>query len=161
MHQKSNNNGVSEYDNAKGTVKEWRLIRHFLTFSDHHRYPNWEVTEEQARWFLQLQEKGRKSLNPAQMREIEPLVWCQKCKEITLQQLVDEMSEWWCKGWGWMYPMQATLDTTKDRLMKVALLRIRNRIQKEGFLSFLIRYPGINQRAKDRRLKQFSSGVSN
>jgi hypothetical protein len=137
------------------------LIRHFLTFFDRHRYPEWKLTDEKVGWFLQLQEKGRKSLSPEQMREIEPLIWCQKCKEISLQQLVDEMSEWWSKGWGWMYPLQSTLDTTTDRLMKVALLRIRNRIQKEGFLSFFLRYPGIKQRMKDRRIDQFRQHVAN
>jgi hypothetical protein len=93
------------------------------------------------------------------MRDIEPLIWCQKCKEITLQQLVDEMSEWWSKGWGWMYPLQSTLETTTERLMKVALLRIRERIQREGFLSFFLRYPGIKQRMKDRRIEQFHRRV--
>jgi len=58
-----------------------------------------------------------------------------------------------------MYPLQSTLETTTERLMKVALLRIRERIQREGFLSFFLRYPGIKQRMKDRRIEQFHRPV--
>lgn len=130
-----------------------------MSFFDRHRYPDWKLTDEKIDWFLQFQEKGRRSLTPEQTREIEPLVWCQKCKEITLQQLVDEMSEWWSKGWGWMYPLQSTLDTTTERLMRVALLRILRRIRREGFLAFFLRYPGIKQRVRDRRIDEYTRRV--
>ena len=63
------------------------------------------------------------------------------------------MSEWWSKGWGWIYPLQSTLDSTRERLMKAALLRILGRIRDEGFLTFFLRYPGIKQRMKDRRIE--------
>ena len=43
--------------------------------------------------------------------------------------------------------------------MKVALLRIRNRIQTDGFLSFFLSCPGIKQRMKDRRIEQFHRRV--
>jgi len=130
-----------------------------MSFFDRHRYPHWHLTDEKVEWFLRFQEKGRTSLTPEQTREIEPLIWCQKCKEITLQQLVDETSEWWSKGWGWIHPIQSTLDSTTERLMKVALLRILWRIRQEGFLSFFLRYPGIKGRVKDRRVDEYRRRV--
>src|SRR5881628_2074667 len=54
---KIQNNGVSEYDNAKRTLKERQFIGHFLTFFDRHRYPDWQLTDEKVGWFFQLQEK--------------------------------------------------------------------------------------------------------
>ena len=130
-----------------------------MSFFDHHRYPRWELTDDRVDWFLRFQEKGRKVLTPEQLLQIEPLIWCQKCKEITLQQLVDEMSEWWSKGWGWIYPLQSTLETTHERLMKLALLRIHRRIRNEGFLSFFLRYPGLKQFEKDRRIREMQSST--
>jgi hypothetical protein len=131
------------------------LLRHFMGFFEPRQWPAWHLTADKARWFLQYQARGRSSLSPAQFSAIEPLVWCQKQKEITLQQLVSEMAEWWSNHWGWGYPIEAMRKTSKEPLLREALDRIRQRIESSCFVDFLMAYPGLSESAKQRYLTQF------
>ena len=106
---------------------------------------------------MDLQTHGPKKLTQDQLQRIEPLIWGQKCKEITIKSLVEEMSDWWTQGWGWSYPINHTLENIKgDWTFKLSVLKIRQRIVERGFLEFLKTYPGFSHEERVRYLKRIS-----
>lgn len=136
---------------SKKDFRKRRVTRHFSGFIDRHRWPDFSPTDNQVKWFHTLQSEGKKSLSAEQLDSLEPLIWAQKSKEITIKGLVSEMAEWWCKGWGWWYPMEATVTTIKgDWMFKAALLRIRRQIETKGFLGFLESFTGLSFSEKQR-----------
>lgn len=141
---------------SRAQFRRDRFLRHIVGFVDQHRFPGWQPDAQATRLFHRLQSQGRRALTPAQLASIEPLVEAQVSKERTIQMLVEEMAEWQANHWGWAYPMLATLQgARRDRLFRLALLRIRRRIEREGFFPFLYAYPGTRQELKDRYLERW------
>lgn len=137
-------------------VKQQRFKKHFKTFIDIHKFPNWELTNERMEIFMRLQSLGKNFLTKQELEDIYPLIWAQKLKEITIQQLIDEMSEWWSNGWGWIYPIEDTIQKTKDnRLMLLAFLRIKRKCLNEGFLAFFLSFTGITEQQRQQKLSKF------
>ena len=65
--------------------------------------------------------------------------------------LVEELCDWWSNGWGWWYPLQHTIETIRDdRIYKLALLKIRKRIEKDGFVEYIKSYTGIPPEQKEK-----------
>lgn len=80
------------------------------------------------RWrdaFFRYQTYGRKSISEEERNGIKPLIDGQGNKEIFINSLILETMEFDARWWGWIHPINHTLQTGVDRLTKVALLKIR------------------------------------
>jgi hypothetical protein len=122
----------------KRKFKARRFVKHLARFVDSHRYPNFQISEEIIVAESKRQTYGEKSLTKDEVLLIEPLRDAQRWKEVTIDGLVSEMSEWWSKGWGWYYPMYDEVKRIQnDWIMKKALLEIKRRCDKD-FMEYLI-----------------------
>ncbi len=137
---------------SQNNRKHRRLIEHLLKFNHHE-----PVTDEHIREYLDYQSKGGK--RPAD----NPLLDCQRWKEWTLAQMVDEAFEFWCDNAGWAIPlinsirsdggiieydkhskMRITVSKAKDPIMTKAISKILTGIQKKGMLEFYLDHPATN-----------------
>ena len=114
------------------------LFRSLSRFVDRHRFSNFQLTNDIIDAEAKRQTHGEGQLSQKEVSLIEPLRDAQRWKEVTINGLVQEMAEWWSKGWGWWYPMAAHLGHERDDwIMKRALLEIRDRCEQD-FIGFLI-----------------------
>lgn len=88
------------------------------------------------------------------MELIKPLINGQINKELTIKMIVEEMCEWWSKGWGWCYPLQIVIESIKnDNIYKVSLLKIKKRCSEKcgiGFIDFINSFTGLSKEQKQR-----------
>lgn len=118
--------------------REKRFAKHLARFVDLHRFPDFQLTDDMIAAEAKRQTHGPCKLTESEVALLEPLRDGQKWKEVIIDGLVQEMAEWWSKGWGWWYPMAAHLRYERnDWIMKKALLEIRGRCE-QNFVGFLI-----------------------
>lgn len=138
---------------SHGNRKHRKLIEHLLKFN--HREP---VTDEHIREYFDYQSRGGKiSLD-------NPMLDCQKWKEWTLTQMVDEAFEFWCDNAGWAIPlvysiksdgglieydehgkMTVNVSRAEDPIMTKAIGKILTGIQEKGMLEFYLEHPATNK----------------
>ena len=113
----------------KQRFKAWRFCKHLSRFVDCHRYPGFKLTQEIVEAELTRQEKGIN--NPI----TEPLRDAQRWKEVTLNGIIDECSEFRRNGWGWIYPIIAEFEhAANDWIMKKSILEIARNFQNDLIL---------------------------
>lgn len=128
---------------TKKEIKNNRLWEHFKSFISYpifdsklRKIENYDP-EQYKEAFFHFQTHGRKGLTAEQIEGIKPLIDAQKNKEITLNSLIMEIFELDSKNWGWIYPINSILSYKMDRLTRLAILRIKRRLQpKNEFYGF-------------------------
>lgn len=119
---------------TKKQIKQNRLWNHFKSyicypiFDSKMRKINDYDPEKWRDAFLRYQSLGRRALTEEEIEGIAPLINGQANKEIFINSLVMETMEFDAMGWGWVHPINHTLQTGVDRLTKVALLKIKRRL---------------------------------
>ena len=129
---------------TKKQIRANRLWNHFKSYisypifnSSGHKVDNYDP-EPWRDAFMRYQSLGRKALTEEEREGIKPLIDAQANKEIFINSLVLETLEFDAKGWGFIHPINSTLDTGVDRLTKRALLKIKRNLlgkfRKDGKL---------------------------
>jgi hypothetical protein len=127
-----------------------KLIHHFERFVDRRWHPNFKTDEETKLAFVMFQSNGKKSLTPKQWELVQPLLNGQVGKELTIKMLVEEMAEYWAKGWGWYVPLMATLKWEfrdrhihQDKEFIQNLIAIARHCKEKGFFEFFKSFTGL------------------
>ncbi len=102
--------------------KHWKIVKHYSSSVNTHKYPDFELNEEIVERFIRFESYGEKSLSREERISINPLVgesWTYAPEgsmiidesgakgnyELTKKMVHEEISEWWTKGYGWYYPL--------------------------------------------------------
>jgi len=140
---------------AKNQIRKNRLWKHWLYWlgeppywDNWHEYKNYDP-EKFRDAFEKFQTHGRPALSEEEWFGIQPLKNAQNQKEFVLTGLCEEALEFWAQNMGWVHPLNHYVSTSKDRLTKVAVLRIIKRIQEDGAETFLLGHPKIPQKRKE------------
>jgi hypothetical protein len=127
--------------------RHFRIIDHLLKFN----FWGATVTEIDKEEYLRYQSVGGKE------PKNNPLVDCQKWKEFTLANMIEEAFEWWIDNAGWIYPFFHSLisdgseiyyndkgkriinyEKSKDPIMTKAMIKIIEGIEEKGMLDFYL-----------------------
>lgn len=139
----------------KQQIRKNRLWKHWLRWlgeapywDNWHEYKDYDP-EKFRDAFEKFQTHGRSVLTDDEWFGIQPLKNGQNQKEFVLTGLCEEALEFWSQNLGWIYPLSHYASQEKDRLTKVAVLRIIKRIEEDGAAKFLLGHPKIPQKRKD------------
>ncbi len=142
----------------KNQRKKDRLWKHWLYWLG--QPPYWDNWHEYKSYnpekfriaFENFQTHGRKALSDEDWFGIQPLISAQNQKEFFLTGVCEECLEFWSQNCGWIWPLNHSISLEKDRLTKVALLKIRKRILEDGSETFLLGHPKISAKQKEMAL---------
>lgn len=154
--------------------KDRELSFHFDQFVDRDAqwmgYAKWRgyvLTPEAWEAFKKSESHGKAKLSEAELALAEPLFGAKWGYEITIRMLWEEMAEWWSMGRGWFMPLRHTIVTSYwgsfhgrnlrcNRVFLRALFKIRDSIEKKGFVDAMMDYTGLDREQKVRYLRQWS-----
>lgn len=128
-----------------------KIVNHLLKFN----FAS-VVTEQDKEEYIQYQSNGGVISNE------NPLLDCQKWKEWTITQLIEESFEWYIHNAGWIYPLLHVIETeggiiefkegkrivdyknSKDSITIKAIIKIIDKIEEKGMLDFYLSHPGVD-----------------
>jgi len=142
----------------KNQRKKDRVWKHWLRWLG--KPPYWDNLVEYKNYdpekfresFENFQTHGPKSLTGDELVGIQPLISGQNQKEFFLTGVCEECLDFWSHNAGWIHPLRHSISLEKDRLTKVALLKIEKRIKQEGAETFLLNHPRISVKQKEMAL---------
>jgi hypothetical protein len=147
----------------KKQKKAKALIEHLLRFNR-----NWTITVEHIHEYLNYQSIG------GEEPKNNPLLDCQKWKEWTITQMVEEAFEWWCANAGWAIPLIRSVECdggevvsdesgkfiiksekANDPIMVKAIGKLITGIEERGMLEFYMKHAAYdgNEEKLLRQLK--------
>lgn len=130
--------------------KHEELRRHLTRFIDRARWPDYVVTDDDLRAYIEHESTGRGA-------KPEPLAWVKQTEEITIHQLWSEMAETWANGMGWYYPIAHTIrcelsERRGSNIWLRKLLTIAKGIRDKGFMTAFLAYSGFSPEDRARYL---------
>jgi hypothetical protein len=111
--------------------------------------------------FLLIQTYGKRCLSEERYNHIQPLIWAQKTKEITIKNIIEESIEFWLNGEGAIIPILCVFENNKmdgikmDRKTLKTIIKIYRKILLSPY-DFFTSYTGISKEQKIKMLKMLA-----
>jgi len=132
------------------TLRQKKVAECLTDFIDRTYFPDYQPTADDWELFFHVETAGKRGTPLSELDRIKPLLEAKGDYDLQIKNIHQEVSEWWSKGRGWSYPLDAAIATATG-IYKQALEKIRENFKMDS-LGAVIAYTGFSKEERDKYL---------